>query len=372
MRLQEFILENMEAILKEWENFAREIQPPSGDMNVLELRDHAEDMLKIIAADMTTRQTEQQRHDKSEGNKPRLRNETAAEHHAEERLKAGFTIDLLVAEYRALRASVLHLCFQDGKCDGLGDIEGMIRFNEAIDQAVAESVSRYADATTMAQDVFLGILGHDLRAPLQSIGTGAQYLMHADLGNDISRLGTRMFNSVMRMNGMLDNLLDFTQSRISGLHINPIETDLAEVSDQVVAEFRLSNPDRCIRNHIIGNCQGRFDAGRIGQVYQNLISNALQYGAPDHDVAVTTQGNMEEIVLEVHNDGPPIPEAEQQYMFDLLQRNAQHPQAAGRHKNLGLGLYIAREIVTAHQGAIAVTSTKAEGTTFRVRLPKNS
>lgn len=369
MKLDKFILQNMETILVEWENFARDIQPSDGDMNVAELRDHAGAMLRTIAADLVTPQTEQKRAEKSKGNKPRFKGETAPEAHADDRWTSGFSISLLVAEYRALRASVLRLWLRESRYNS-GQVEEVIRFNEAVDQALAESVARYSEAVQAEQDVLLGILGHDLRTPLQLLGNSAQYLIHApniDSGGQVE-LGTRMHNSVMRMKSMLDNLLDFTQSRIGGsVHISPTDTDLARVSAQVVGEFRPSNPSRIIHNEVIGDCRGTWDASRIGQVYQNLISNALQYGFPESDLVVSTRGNSQEVVLSVHNEGRPIPEEEQDHMFDLLHR---HNRGGASNKNLGLGLYITREIVTAHQGSISVTSTEAEGTTFRVRLPK--
>lgn len=99
----------------------------------------------------------------------------------------------------------------------------------------------------------------------------------------------------------------------------------------------------------------------------NLVSNALQYSFPDSDLVVSTRGNSQEVVLSVHNEGRPIPEKEQKHMFDLLHR---HKGEDTSNQNLGLGLYITREIVTAHEGSISVNSTEAGGTTFTVRLPK--
>lgn len=368
MKLDKFILQNMETILVEWENFARGIQPPDGDMNVGELRDHAGDMLKTMALDLATPQTEYKRMEKSKGNKPKLKGETAPETHADDRWTSGFSIDHLVSEYRALRASVLRLWLLESRYNS-EEVEDVIRFNEAVDQALAESVNRYSEAVQTAQDVLLGILGHDLRTPLQFLGSSAQYLIHApNMDSRQAELGARMYNSVMRMKSMLDNLLDFTQSRIGGgLRISPKDTDLAEVSTQVVAEFRPSCPSRVIHHEVIGDCRGEWDASRIGQVYQNLISNALQYGFPESDVVVSTRGSAQEVVLSVHNEGRPIPEQELEHMFGLLHRHAEENTSG---TNLGLGLYITQEIVTAHQGTISVISSEAEGTTFRVRLPK--
>ena len=371
MRLNQFIIENMGKILDEWVSFARSIQPRK--MSTKDLRDHAEEMLRAIAKDVTTPQTEFERSEKSKGHQPRTEGETAAEIHADCRLISGFTIDLLASEYRALRASVLKLWFAENKCNNKEEAEDLIRFNEGIDQALAESIVRYTEAIILSQDIFLGVLGHDLRDPLNSIGAGAQFLTQGgDQESRSVKLGTQMYTSVLRMNKMLDNLLNFTQSRIGGgLQLTVSDVDLAQISRDVIAEFRLSNPKRIIHNQVEGSCAGNWDAGRLSQVYQNLISNALQYGFAESEVTVVTKDCGDHVVFTVHNDGVPIPEQNQHQVFDLLQRLPNVDAERTLKKNLGLGLYIVREIVTAHHGNISVSSTEEKGTTFRVWLPNN-
>lgn len=371
MRLHQFVLENMDKILVEWVSFARSIQP--GDMSISELRDHAEDMLKTIARDAMLPQSDFEQSQKSKGQKPRLKGDTAAEVHADCRLISGFSIDLLASEYRALRASVLKLWLTDNKCDKEEDVEDLIRFNEGIDQALAESIARHTEAVALSQDIFLGVLGHDLRDPLNSIGVGAQLLTQAgDKDSRSVKLGAQMYSSVLRMNKMLDNLLNFTQSRIGGgLQLAHAHIDLARISADVVEEFRLSNPNRMIHNKIEGNCAGYWDAGRISQAYQNLISNALQYGSAENAVTVVTKDFGDHIVFTVHNNGVPIPKQNQHQIFDLMHRIPSAEAERNLKKNLGLGLYIVREIVNAHHGDISVSSTQEDGTCFRVQLPKN-
>ena len=371
MKLHQFILENMEIILSEWVSFARSIQP--GPMTNKDLRDHAEEMLRTIAKDVATSQTEFERSEKSKGHLPHTDGETAAEIHADCRLNSGFTIDLLASEYRALRASVLKLWFIDNKCSSQEQANELIRFNEAIDQALAESITRYTESIILSQDIFLGVLGHDLRDPLSSIGAGAQFLMRGGEQEARSvRLGSQMYTSVLRMNKMLDNLLNFTQSRIGGgLKVSLAPTDLALISKQVVDEFLLSHPKRVIHNTVIGDCTGNWDADRLSQAYQNLVSNALQYGSIESAVAVVTESHEDYIVFTVQNDGVPIPEQNQNQIFDLMHRVPSVDAERNMKKNLGLGLYIVREIVTAHHGDISVSSTEEKGTIFRVQLPRN-
>jgi hypothetical protein len=142
MRLADFILSNMESILVEWERFASTLLPAAVSMTALALRNEAKEILEAVATDLSTAQTRQAQIDKSLGRAPKVMGApaTAAQTHAILRARSGFDINQLASEYRALRASVLHLWTE--ACQ-LGEInlEDVIRFNEAIDQALAESVS---------------------------------------------------------------------------------------------------------------------------------------------------------------------------------------------------------------------------------------
>ncbi|PCC98347.1 sensor histidine kinase [Halopseudomonas pelagia] len=375
MRLHEFISANIEAILKEWQDFARANQPPGGNMNEVELRDHAKELLTNIVRDMTSAQTEPEREAKSQGNAPTSGADTPAEEHADERLGAGFSIRLLVAEYRALRASVLRLWF-DGAAPphkkDADEVEDLIRFNEAIDKALAESVARYSEAVTENSDIFIGMLGHDLRSPLQVLSFGAAKLKNMeDAGNSLNQLGSTMIASVQRMKEMLDNLMDFTETRIGeGLSIRRSRTDLAAIIHQLIEEFRSAHSENTFKQVITGDCSGNWDAIRIGQICQNLISNALQHGAPMGEVVVSCEGLDDKVILTVKSDGEPILESLQQNIFHLAHRK--HYAKENLNKNLGLGLYIVKELVTAHNGKVSVESTQSKGTTFKVELPKTA
>lgn len=374
MRLHRFISTNMEAILKEWEDFARKIQPIAGNLDVTDLRDHAQNMLEVIVLDMATSQTESEQTTKSQGDGPRPWADTAAEDHADERLGAGFSIRLLVAEYRALRASVLRLWLKDTET-GLHDdeyhVDDIIRFNEAIDQALAESVGRYSQVVTENSNIFVGMLSHDLRSPLQVLHFGAARLKKMEGEADSpSQLGPVMISSVYRMKEMLDNLMDFTESRLgTGLKIRFAPSDLATISLQLVEEFRSVHPDHHFLHHFTGDCTGTWDALRVAQVCQNLISNALQHGDPLGAIEVNCEGSDDKVILSVKNSGKPIATADQNAIFEIA--NRKHYVEGNPNRNLGLGLYIVKELVTAHKGSIDVQSSQSAGTIFSVVLPRN-
>jgi K+-sensing histidine kinase KdpD len=183
MRLADFILENREPILVDWEAFARTCGPAGQSMDVTSLRDHANEMLTVIARDLKTPQDKQEQKEKSKGNAPDAvkasetlseggnDTKTAAQRHGADRAEGGFTIDQMVSEYRALRASVIRLWTKAQGALALADLEDLTRFNEAIDQALAESVTRYTQDLDYSKEMFLAVLGHDLRTPLGAIST---------------------------------------------------------------------------------------------------------------------------------------------------------------------------------------------------------
>ncbi len=166
MKLSSFILSEIDSIATEWEVFAAAQLPAAAQMGSLALRDHVEQILKAIAKDILTAQTSDEQSEKSKGRAARLReaSNTAAETHALLRAESGFSINQMAAEYRALRASVLSLWTKKSEPTAL-DPQEMIRFNEAIDQAVAESVAFFNARVDHERNLLLGMLGHDMRSP---------------------------------------------------------------------------------------------------------------------------------------------------------------------------------------------------------------
>lgn len=184
MRLANFILGNLEPVLQEWEAFARTVEVPRQVLDATGLRNHAVHILKAVALDMRTPQSRQEQIDKSQGLGPQSVAETAAQTHAVLRLLNGFSLDQMVSEYRALRSSVLRLWLAQSVAQDEHHVEDMIRFNEAIDQALVESISAYGLAVETNRKMFLGVLGHDLRTPLTAVIMGADLLHQATELND--------------------------------------------------------------------------------------------------------------------------------------------------------------------------------------------
>jgi len=369
MRLSDFILKNMETVLTEWESFAATLLPGAGNMTSLTLRDHAPQILEAIAHDITTAQTRDEQAEKSRGRASKMAGapETAAQTHAVLRARSGFNIMHLVAEYRALRASVLRLWFDSNPLDeGRGEVT---RFNEAIDQAIAESVGHFHAQVEMSRNLFLGMLGHDMRTPLSAIVATASYLGALNAGEHVSAAAERLIRSGASMQVLLDDLVDFNRSKLGlGLSVVPESIDLAQALASELEQLRSAHSGRHIEFVAIGDSRGHWDSRRLKQVLRNLVCNALEHGSPDTPVSVTLVGEETEVRLEVANQGSKIDAAAQSQLFDPLTRGFER---TGRGDGLGLGLFIVREIALAHGGRVALESGENTArTTFAVILPR--
>src|SRR3954451_9838417 len=375
MRLAEFIATNLEPVLAEWEAFARTHIPAGEAMDVDALRDHAGDILKTVARDLRCPQTERERGEKSMGEaEPRPgAGDTAAQTHGALRAEVGFTLGQMVSEFRALRASVTRLWRAHAGAPNGMDFEDLTRFNEAIDQALAESVSRYARDLEHSKEMFLAILGHDVRTPLGAIMMSATgLLMSRDLGQPQQAAASRILNSGTRIKQLVNDLLDFTRTRLgAGIPLACAELDLGEVCRQVVEEAAAYHPDREVRFEASGPEGGSWDGARVGQVVANLVGNAVQHGAAGTPVSVALRGTADAVAVAVHNTGPVIPPGQMHQIFSPLKRIARGAPRPHDSGSMGLGLYIASEIVRGHGGRIEVASSEAAGTTFTVHLPRH-
>jgi hypothetical protein len=356
------------AIADEWAQFARTLLPWSEGIDDQGLRDHAEELLDAVVADMSGPQTDAQQSDKGKGKQAEGALGAIGHRHATERLKSGLRLDELVAEYRALRASVLR---RWGESHG-AEAREITRFNEALDETLGQAATWYTDEITQTREQFLAILGHDLRNPLGAIMMGAHNLERgATPDAREQRIAARILRSAGRMSRMIDDLLDLTRTRLgSGIPIHPQHLDLTQTCVHVIAELRQAFPDRELQFTSDGTVVGDWDGDRVAQVLSNLAANALQYGALGVPVHVDLSREGEDAVLRVHNEGEVIPHDALRTLFLPLVRHS--GQSDANVRGLGLGLYIAREIVLAHDGTIDVTSTAEGGTTFVVRLPVRS
>ena len=374
IRLADFIRKNTEAIVLEWTDFAKTLAPASDGMSLLALRDHIVEILDFLAADLESAQTIREQILKSQGDGPKEGGikHSAAEIHADLRLRDGFDIDQMVSEYRALRASVVKLWTAKHPNLTNTDFMDLNRFNEAIDQAMTESISHYTKKIDHSRNMFLGILGHDLRNPIGASLMSAQLMVElGEAGAKHTLLAGQIISSTMRANHILTDLLELTRAGFgSELPVAKQKMDMGLLARELTEEMQAFHPDRVIVLKTTGDMEGQWDKTRMGQIFSNLIGNAVQYSFKDTPIIVTLKGKPEEIILLVHNEGTPIPADKIDKIFDSLTRATKEGEEDMYSTNLGLGLYITNKIITSHGGSIDVMSSDKGGTKFTVKLPR--
>ncbi|WP_421547459.1 sensor histidine kinase [Pseudomonas sp. QD4] len=372
MRLSDFILKNLELILQAWEQFARSVDTPMPPMDSRGLRDHAEYILRNVANDM--RRTHSPLPQGVEPQKLEATPEdvTAAQVHAQTRLMAGFTLDQMVSEYRALRSSVLRLWLAQGYAGEDHQVEDMIQFNEAVDQALVEAVTAYGIAAEKTRKTVLGVLGHDLRTPLGAVTLGADLLRQSEeLGSHGKRLISQISLSAQNANQMVNDLLDLARCNLgTGIPVRPENADLSSICKSVVDELSIAHPNAKILFNKPGPLKGHYDPQRIAQAFSNLIGNAVRHGDSQQPINVSLGVESTSTFFSVQNYGEPIPSSVLSTLFDPEGRYSRHSNNdKGVSSGLGLGLFIAAQIVEGHGGTIEVESTLEKGTLFRVVLP---
>ncbi|MGH8424338.1 MAG: sensor histidine kinase, partial [Pseudomonas fluorescens] len=309
MRLSEFIVQHVDRIVDEWEKFAESISAdPSLDRATL--RDHAKSILLASASDMRKAQTASEQAAKAKGEGPEKTPSLniAAASHGELRHTVGFDLVQMTSEFRHLRACVIRLWVDSLESPDLQYFQDMIRFNEAIDEALAESTAAYAEQVNRSRDMFLAILGHDLRAPLQAVSMSTEILLRkTTLEDDALTLVINIKRGARHMAVMVSDLLELVRSRLGkSLPIEPAPMDLADAAHVAIAQACAGNPECDPTLNVEGDTRGVWDAGRLDQLLQNLIGNALQHGLNKRDVTVTLSGEPDAVRLTVHNYGAPI------------------------------------------------------------------
>jgi signal transduction histidine kinase len=370
MQLGEFILTNIEPIAREWEEFARTCTPAAIGMTRSALLDDVTQILEAVVDDMEQPQTPAEQD--ANGNGQRFSDSLgrAALSHVGLRLESRFDLAQIVSEYRAMRASVLRL-WSSSRPEPLSDeTMAVIRFNEAIDESIAQIVPIYLQREAEYRDRFFGMLGHDFRGPLQAIGLSAALLMNNGEGSaEGLRPLHRILRSCDRLNRMVKDIIDFTRGRFGeAMNVTRVPGDLGTILGGITDEVQCANPNVAIDFAAGGELAGDWDSERLSQLIWNLLVNAIQHGKAKQ-IRVRARNENDQVLIEVHNEGPAIAHDVMRNIFNPLgrERNVVRDQAG-----LGLGLFICQEIAKAHGGTITATSTSDAGTTFAVRLNRRA
>jgi signal transduction histidine kinase len=372
MKLSTFINEQMDCILTDWDAFARTLGSVGEGMTNQALRDHAKQILQAVAKDIEREQSPDEQSRKSKGEAVD-RTRSAASVHGRLRQENGFTMNQMVAEYRALRATVLRQWLPHVQQVTEATTNDMLRFNEGIDQAVAESTARFTEQTARARDTFLAILGHDLRTPLAAMSMAGEILMMPAISTTkANEIGRKVKRSAASMSAVVSDLLEYAGSQLgNAMPVNCIRADVKEVCQAAVDEAALAYPECKFELSTSGDLTGTVDKARLQQALTNLLANAAQYCSLDHPIKMLGAGTPDVLVVQVNNKGPVIAPESLDAIFDPLVQLATEEHQLGRPPtSLGLGLFIARQVVEGHNGTITAESSELSGTTFTVSLPK--
>jgi signal transduction histidine kinase len=366
--LADFIEHHAETIIAHAMVFAKTVDVGT-PLDDAALRDHLPEIVAAIVADLRSPQTRAQEIEKSEGralSQPGA-SRTAAGTHALFRAHSGFNVQHLVSEYRALRASVLRLWAEEPAAASIAPDE-VTRFNEAIDEAIAESVRHHADEVERWRNIFLGVLGHDLRSPLSAIVMTSELIARTAVDAPMAAAAQRLIRSGERMRALLDKLLVYNRAQMGiGFQVEKADVDLVEACRDEVELLQASLPGIQIHFTAKAPVRGHYDASRVREALANLVVNGTKYGQEGGQIHVDLRKDGAGVELVVENPGPPIPQETLDMMFEPLRRGG---VSGGAHEqsSLGLGLFIVSEIARAHAGTIRAES--ADGTTtFTLNLP---
>ncbi|MGG2041333.1 sensor histidine kinase [Burkholderia gladioli] len=369
MKLADFIEADLQDLVHDWTEYARVLSDKDQQLSENQQQNDGTALLIAIVADMRSFQSTAFRELKSLGERDgALHFNVVAERHANARVSQGFSITDITAEFRALRAAVLRRWERSGSL-GSDALQEMIRFNEAIDQALSESVRGYSARIERGHDLFIAMISHDLRSPLGAITASAHILKNDPAlparSRDVVAISDRAAGKMRRL---LDDLLTFTRSRLHDeLPLQKQPASIPDICALAVEEVRAAFPRTHIDLEFVGELTGIWDPDRIAQLMANLLSNAVRYGRGS--ITIRALGNGNQVALSVFNEGDPIPDDRLLTLFEPLVRS-DAPDRRGGAVGMGLGLYICRCISSAHGGTIEATSSDS-GVTFTVLLPRS-
>ncbi len=355
-----------------WEAFAKSISSFAPDLSVWSLRDHLREILTAIVDDMESPQSLEEQAEKSKGKGLRggaLDRISAL--HARMRLNSGFNLQQAISEYRALRSSILFLWVRSRPSNDDVVLSEVTRFNETVDQAIAEIIRRYADRSERYSDVFLGILSHEVRNMLNNIRLSGEILKGGGTLQEAQSVSTaRILRGVRSIDRLMNDLSVLVRSRMRiQLPLTKTDADLGAICEQTLEEVKASHRNTDFELETVGDLRGAWDHERLGQVIFNLVVNAVIHASAKH-VRIIAEDQGPYVVLRVTNQGVPIPAEMQDSIFDPFVSTDTPSSSAPTKTGLGLGLFIVSEIVNGHAGTVEVASTESEGTTFTVRLPR--
>ena len=234
-------------------------------------------------------------------------------------------------------------------------------------QRIARELSEREEALRL-NEMFMAVLGHDLRSPLSAVRMGVELLQRSSSDASVREISGRIHSSTTHMVGLIEDLLDVARARKSdGFPVDRSACDVAEIAMRVVQELRLLYPGRVLELSAVGNAKGNWDPGRLRQLLTNIAGNALRHGTAEVPVRMSVDASRPDRVEVIVRNGGLIPPEVMESLFDPFRAGSRFGR---RHEGLGLGLYIARQIAQAHGGSVELRSNPVEGVVSTVSLPR--
>ena len=293
-------------------------------------------------------------------------NTVAAEHGGERARLTNYNAKSVILEYQILRWTILDvLKLNDVE---LNDDEYRV-INASIDGSIREAVNSFAVAQAALRERFIAALTHDLRNPLSNAHVAAQLIERSSDFAKIKELAGRIIDNLNRMDGMIQDLLDSAKFQAGErLRLRLEEFDIQEVVKEIHDQFTLTHGPRL---RVIGTAiRGWWDREAIKRAIENIIGNAVKYGAPDTPIRIKADLQNGRVILTVHNDGEPIPAGQFESIFQIFRR-ADAAKEGGKD-GWGIGLPYVRSVAESHGGSVAVDSAVHRGTTFLIDIPVDS
>ena len=284
--------------------------------------------------------------------------------HGEERAGfADYSMTQLIFEYHILRQVIFQVLEEEGPL-AVRERDIII---DSIEQAVNDAATQFSQTLREIQQLFMVTLTHDLRSPVNVVKMGTQLILRRlERGDTHVDVALRVMGAIDRMDAMIQDLLDASRLRAGEpLKLALEECDLDRLVHEVVEDLNFAHGERFV---IVSDGEAKSHCSRkqIRRVIENLATNAVKYGAADTPITVTLQPSDTQIRLTIHNEGNPIDSDAQSILFQQFRRTL----TADGQTGWGLGLFLAKSIVEAHQGTLEVESAEGQGTSFIVQLPK--
>jgi len=370
--LSKFIRHHKNRIVDEWLREAAAL-PSAHALHVDAVRDHIPEFLDHLAESI------------ERGDLTAVTMQAIPNLHAATRVREGYDLRQVMSEYRLLRSVILRVYSEEGdiSTESRPKLTPLSTMNAALDIAIADAVDQFAVDQGHARDMFIGMLGHDLRDPLNAIAFASQSMLDRGDALDAATAMTfaaRISSNARRMDDMIRDLLDFARGRLGGGF--PIATapfDARSAIAETVRDIAHAHPERaivCLATAAAGDFHVEWDRDRMIQAVANLVSNAVAHGTDP--IVVEPHDRGETIAIDVKNTGEIAPTVLRTIFapFTTPSVDRRHDAGGGtraerRRGHLGLGLYIVREIATAHGGDVSARSEHGE-TIFTLTLPRSA